>query len=161
MRRNETPRSGPDASGMRIAIVASDYHTDIHERLLAGARSAFTQAGGAAASLVVTTVDGVYDLPAPVSEAVEHGVDAVVVLGCVVRGETRHDRHIVDAVFATLAQLAATRRVPVALGILTVEALKQARQRSGGDKGDAGAFAMRAAIRSAAAIRDMRKAGLP
>ena len=144
---------------MRVAIVAGDYHREIHDRLLAGARAAFEQAGGVPSNLSVTLVDGVYDLPAPVSEAIAQGFDAVVALGCVLRGETRHDRHIVDAVFTSIAQMAAAHRVPVALGILTVETMKQARQRAGGEKGDAGAFAMRAAIRSAVALRAMRKGG--
>ena len=159
MRRAHEPSAETRAAGLRVAIVASDYHREIHDRLLAGARAAFGQAGGASDDLRVVVVDGVYDLPAPVAEAIEQGADAVVTLGCVVRGETRHDRHIVDAVFGTLAQMAATRRVPVAVGILTVETLKQARQRAGGEKGDAGAFAMRAALRSALALRDMRKDG--
>lgn len=161
MRRNEQPQAGASAAGLRVAIVASDYHREIHDRLLAGARAAFEQAGGSPSDLRITLIDGVYDLPAPVSEAIRQGVDAVVALGCVVRGETRHDRHIVDAAFATLAHLAATHRVPVALGILTVETLKQARQRAGGEKGDAGAFAMRAAVRGVHALRAMRKAGTP
>lgn len=159
MRRAEEPRAGNLAAGVRVTIVASDYHHEIHERLLAGACAAFAQAGGAPADLRIVVVDGVYDLPAPVAEAIRQGANAVVTLGCVVRGETRHDRHIVDAVFTTLAGLAAAHAVPVAVGILTVETLKQARQRAGGEKGDAGAFAMRAALRSAAALRDMRKDG--
>lgn len=161
MRRNEQPQAGASAAGLRVVIVSSDYHREIHERLLAGACAAFEHAGGSPSDLRVALVDGVYDLPAPVSEAIRQGADAVVVLGCVVRGETRHDRHIVDATFTTLAHLAATHRVPVALGILTVETLKQARQRAGGEKGDAGAFAMRAAIRSAHALQAMRKVGTP
>jgi len=159
MRRKEEDQATTDATGMRVAIVAGDYHREIHDRLLAGAVRAFEQAGGVSKDLRIVRVDGVFDLPAPVAEAIAQGVDAVVALGCVLRGETRHDRHIVDATFTALAGMAATRRVPVALGILTVETMKQARQRAGGEKGDAGAFAMRAAIRSAAAIRDMRKGG--
>jgi 6,7-dimethyl-8-ribityllumazine synthase len=76
-----------------------------------------------------------------------------------VRGETRHDRHIVDAAFSQLSAIAVAHGRPVGLGVLTVESMKQARERAGGSKGDAGAFAMRAAIRSAAAIRALAKAG--
>lgn len=160
MRRKDEDQVTTDAAGMRVAIVAGDYHREIHERLLAGAVAAFEKAGGASKDLHIVRVDGVFDLPAPAAEAIEQGVDAVVALGCVLRGETRHDRHIVDAAFTALAALAATHRVPVALGILTVETMKQARQRAGGEKGDAGAFAMRAAIRSAAAIRELRDRGV-
>ena len=92
-----------------------------------------------------------------VLEALEAGFDAVVVTGCVVRGETRHDRHIVDAAFGQFSALAVRFRRPVALAVLTVEDLKQARARAGGDKGDAGAFAMRAALRTLDTMRLVRE----
>ena len=140
MRQMHDTKPLMSARGLRVAIVAADYHAAIHERLLAGARGAFTQAGGVDTDLRVFTVDGVYDLPPVVLEALEAGFDAVVVTGCVVRGETRHDRHIVDAAFGQFSALAVRFRRPVALAVLTVEDLKQARARAGGDKGDAGAF---------------------
>ena len=91
------------------------------------------------------------------AELLEAGFDAVVVTGCVVRGETRHDRHIVDAAFGQFSALAVRFRRPVALAVLTVEDLKQARSRAGGDKGDAGAFAMRAALRTLDTMRQVRE----
>ena len=157
MRQMHDTKPLMSARGLRVAIVASDYHTMIHERLLAGARGAFKEAGGAEADLRVFTVDGVYDLPPVVNEALEAGFDAVVVTGCVVRGETRHDRHIVDAAFGQFSALAVRHRRPVALAVLTVETIKQARERAGGDKGDAGAFAMRAALRTLHAMRAVRE----
>ena len=147
MRQMHDTKPLMSARGLRVAIVAADYHAAIHERLLAGARGAFTQAGGVDTDLRVFTVDGVYDLPPVVLEALEAGFDAVVVTGCVVRGETRHDRHIVDAAFGQFS----------ALAVLTVEDLKQARARAGGDKGDAGAFAMRAALRTLDTMRQVRE----
>lgn len=157
MRQTNDSSAPISARGMRVAVVASDYHAGIHERLLAGARAAFVKAGGVDADLHVFTVDGVYDLPPVVNEALEAGFDAVVVTGCVVRGETRHDRHIVDAAFAQFSALAVRHRRPVALAVLTVETLKQARERAGGDKGDAGAFAMHAALRTLATMTTVRQ----
>lgn len=159
MRKDQTASESRDAKGMRVAIVTGDYHTEIHERLLAGARAAFLASGGRESDLHVSTVDGVYDLPPVVAAAMGAGFDAVVALGCVVRGETRHDRHIVDAAFSQLSAIAVQHCRPVGLGVLTVENMKQARERAGGRKGDAGAFAMRAAIRAAAQIRALEKAG--
>jgi 6,7-dimethyl-8-ribityllumazine synthase len=153
MRKDKHNAPQRDASGLRVAIIAGDYHAEIHERLLAGARSAFLEAGGRESDLHVSVVDGVYDLPPVAAAAMAAGFDAVVALGCVVRGETRHDRHIVDAAFTQLSALAVAHRRPVGLGVLTVECMKQARERSGGGKGDAGGFAMRAALRAAAEIR--------
>lgn len=155
MRKREKIRAADHAQGVRVAIVASDYHADIHERLLAGAREAFLSAGGRETDLHVSVVDGVYDLPPVVAKALDAGFDAVVALGCVVRGETSHDRHISDACFGRLSAIAVAARRPVGLGILTVESHKQARERAGGKKGDAGAFAMRAALRALAAMQAM------
>jgi 6,7-dimethyl-8-ribityllumazine synthase len=155
MRKREQPRPADHAQGVRVAIVASDYHGDIHARLLAGARQAFAAAGGREADLHVAMVDGVYDLPPVVAKAFDAGFDAVVALGCVVRGETSHDRHISDAVFAQLSAIAVAARRPLGLGILTVESAKQARARAGGSKGDAGAFAMGAALRALEAMKSM------
>ena len=155
MRKREKTRAADHAQGVRVAVVASDYHGDIHERLLAGAREAFLAAGGRESDLHVSVVDGVYDLPPVVAKAFDAGFDAVVALGCVVRGETSHDRHISDASFGQLSAIAVAARRPLGLGILTVESHKQARARAGGSKGDAGAFAMRAALRALAAIRAM------
>ncbi len=155
MRKRDQPRPADHAQGVRVAIVASDYHQDIHQRLLEGARGAFVAAGGRPADLHVSVVDGVYDLPPVVAKALDAGFDAVVALGCVLQGETSHDRHITDACFGQLSALAVAARRPLGLGILTVESHKQARERSGGKKGDAGAFAMGAALRALAAMKSM------
>jgi len=157
MRTASSPVHGLQASGIRVAVVASDYHREIHDRLLAGAMRALEQAGGAATQAEVFSVDGIFDVPALAGQALEGPADAVVVLGCVVQGETRHDQHIAQSVLSTLSDLAARHRKPVALGVLTVESLKQAKARSGGSRGDAGAFAMNAAIRSVLELRRMRK----
>ncbi len=158
MRTMALDRPPDDASDVRIAIVASDYYREIYERLLQGAKAAFLAARGSEAMLTVHVVDGVFDIPPVAAEVLHQGADAVVVLGCVVRGETRHDRHIVAASFGQLSAMAVSFRRPVALGILTVESNRQAIERSGGKKGDAGAWAMRAAIRSCVAIKSMRNA---
>jgi 6,7-dimethyl-8-ribityllumazine synthase len=157
MRRSDSEPIQASAAGVRVAIAAADYHRDIHARLLRGAEQAFARAGGRPQDLRVATVDGIFDLPAPVAElAARRDVDAVVVIGCVVRGQTRHDRFIVDAAFAQFARMAAEHRKPVALAVLTVETMNQARARSGGRKGDAGAFAMDAALRAHAELRRLR-----
>lgn len=147
-----------NAKGVRIGIVAADYHKEIYQRLRVGAERAFEIAGGIAADVRVATVDGIFDLPPVVAQMIQRrDIDAVVVIGCVVRGETRHDRFIVDAAFAQFTQLAVAHRKPVALAVLTVESVSQARSRSGGSKGDAGAFAMNAALRTHAELCRLRQ----
>ena len=145
------------AKGVRIGIVAADYHKEIYQRLRNGAEAAFEHAGGILADVRVATVDGIFDLPPVVAQMIQRSdIDAVVVIGCVIRGETRHDRFIVDAAFAQFTQLAVAQCKPVALAVLTVECLSQAKSRSGGNKGDAGAFAMNAALRTHAELCRLR-----
>ncbi len=146
------------ANGVRIGILAADYHKEIYQRLRDGARTAFEKAGGLAGDLLEATVDGVFDLPPVAAQMLEQSdIDALVVMGCVIRGETRHDRFIVDAAFGQFTQLAVAHRKPVALAVLTVECESQARARSGGNKGDAGAFAMNAALRTHAQLVRLRQ----
>ena len=145
------------AKGVRIGIVAADYHKEIYQRLRDGAEAAFERAGGNDADARVAIVDGIFDAPPLVAQMIQRrDIDAVVVIGCVVRGETRHDRFIVDAAFAQFAQLAAAHCKPVGLAVLTVECISQAKSRSGGNKGDAGAFAMNAVLRSHAELCRLR-----
>jgi 6,7-dimethyl-8-ribityllumazine synthase len=80
-------------------------------------------------------------------------IDAVVALGCVLTGETSHDRYICDAVAHGLMQVALRHGTPVTFGVLTCVTIEQARARSGGTKGNKGAEAMDAAIDAALAIR--------
>ncbi len=145
------------AKGVRIGIVAADYHKEIYQRLRDGAEAAFERAGGNDADARVAIVDGIFDAPPLVAQMIQRSdIDAVVVIGCVVRGETRHDRFIVDAAFAQFAQLAAAHCKPVGLAVLTVECISQAKSRSGGNKGDAGAFAMNAVLRAHAELCRLR-----
>ena len=158
MRRTEDEKINvSSAKGVRIGIVAADYHKEIYQRLRDGAEAAFERAGGNDADVGVAIVDGIFDTPPLVAQMIQRrDIDAVVVIGCVVRGETRHDRFIVDAAFAQFAQLAAAHCKPVGLAVLTVECTSQAKARSGGNKGDAGAFAMNAVLRSHAELCRLR-----
>ncbi|RLS45736.1 MAG: 6,7-dimethyl-8-ribityllumazine synthase [Planctomycetota bacterium] len=158
MRRTEDEKINvSSAKGVRIGIVAADYHKEIYQRLRDGAEAAFERAGGNDADVRVAIVDGIFDTPPLVAQMIQRrDIDAVVVIGCVVRGETRHDRFIVDAAFAQFAQLAAAHCKPVGLAVLTVECTSQAKARSGGNKGDAGAFAMNAVLRSHAELCRLR-----
>ena len=80
-------------------------------------------------------------------------VDAVVALGCVLTGETSHDRYISDAVAHGLMQVALRHSMPVTFGVLTCVTIEQARARAGGSKGNKGGEAMDAAVDAALAIR--------
>jgi 6,7-dimethyl-8-ribityllumazine synthase len=163
--KDPTPASLPTAAGLSIGVVTSRYHREITDRLEQGAIEAFAEAGGDSAKLRCISAPGAFEL-VPIASALlrRREIDAVVTLGCIVRGETRHDRVLADAIALSLANLAAELAKPVAFGVLTVEDLDQARCRSGGGKGRRGAGhkgreAMEAAIAAASSIRGLAAGG--
>ena len=147
-----------DAHGLRIGIVVSAYHAEITAPLETGAVEAFAERGGRADDLVRVAVPGAFELvPVAAAMAAREDLHGVVTLGCIVRGETRHDRWLAQAVANALASLAATSAKPVAFGVLTVERLRQARERAGGSKGNKGREAMLAALAAVRAIQAVRR----
>ncbi len=148
--------AAPDARGVRVAVVVSMYHREITSALEDGARRAFAAAGGQPADLLVVEAPGAFELPV-IAAACASRADcaAVVALGCVIAGETRHDRYINSAVTHALAQLSVTVRKPVGYGLLTVDSLKQARARAGGLQGNKGEDAMHAVLLAVNALTRM------
>lgn len=145
MSRSETIKE--DAAGLRVAVLVSRYHTSITDALEAGARQAFVEAGGRPDLLEVHDCPGAFELVGLASVAITTGrFDAVVCLGCVVKGETSHDAWLNGAVANELAALSARHGIPVSFGLLTVSDLAQATERAGGKKGNKGAESMEAAI---------------
>ena len=142
-----------------VAIVVSRYHAEVTDRLLEGAIGAYTRAGGDAQTLAIIDSPGSFELVVIASEAASSGLfEGVVALGCVVRGETDHDKHINSAVAMGLANASSATGVPIAFGLLTVGDISQALARAGGEKGDKGAEAMEATLDAASAIASIREA---
>lgn len=138
-----------------VGVVVSRYNRSITDALLAGAVAAHRQRRGE--DPVIIDAPGAFELPALVSAAIESGrFDGVVALGCIVRGETEHDRVIAHAVAGALAHLSAQAVLPVGFGVLTVNTIEQAVARSGGPgghgQGNKGADAMHAVLDSIDAI---------
>ncbi len=145
------------AGGLSIAILVSRYHEEITSALERGARDAFLEAGGDPSRLEIHDSPGAFELAVLAGVAVSTGrFDAVVCLGCVVKGETSHDTWINGAVANELAALATREGVPVAFGLLTVDDLDQARARSGGPRGNKGEESMNAAISAASVAARIR-----
>lgn len=146
------PKAPPDlpalrAADRRIAVVVSRYNADVTDRLLDGARGAFLHAGGKPDRLVVVEAPGAWELPILVRAAAHsRRFDAVVALGCIIKGETSHDRHLAHAVCDGLMRVSIDSGVPVTLGVLTVDSEKQALARAGGAEGNKGADAVNAAL---------------
>lgn len=149
-RKHSEHATKPDARGMRVALVVSEYHRGITQAMADGARAVFKEAGGRDADLLVAETPGAFELPVVCAAyAARADVAAVVALGCVVRGETRHDRYLNQAVTDALARLSVHSGKAVGYGLLTVDSLRQARARAGGKQGNKGADAMVAALRTA------------
>ena len=139
-----------------MAVVVSRYNGSITSRLLQGAEDEYRRRAGSARGLKVVEAPGSYELPALALAAAKTGsFAAVVALGCLIRGETAHDRHIAGAVAKGLVDVTMLTGVPVAFGVLTVDTPGQAKARAGGKKGNKGAEAMAAALDTAAAIAEL------
>jgi 6,7-dimethyl-8-ribityllumazine synthase len=154
--RTQTAAGGAGA-GLRIAIAVSRFNERITRRLLRGARDALARAGVREEQIDVEWTPGAWELPVAVQALARSGrYDAVVCLGCVVRGETMHDRVIGLGVMTGLARVALDEQLPVTLGVLTVETMAQAEERSGGAHGNKGEDAALAAVETAALLRRVR-----
>ncbi len=130
--------SVPDATGMKIGIVVSEWNENITGALLEGAKSTLIKNGVAEEDIKVLTVPGSFELVYGASQMVESEVDAVIAIGCVIRGDTPHDRYICQGVTYGLARLNATQPVPVIYGLITTLDMVQAEERAGGKMGNKG-----------------------
>jgi 6,7-dimethyl-8-ribityllumazine synthase len=121
----------PDGRGLRIAIVVSRFNEEVTARLRDGATEALRAAGVLAHAIQHYEVPGAFELPmAARALAVSGHIDAVVCLGCVIRGETPHFEYISSAVAHGVMQAALDTGVPVTFGVLTTDTLEQAHARS-------------------------------
>jgi 6,7-dimethyl-8-ribityllumazine synthase len=133
--------------GARFAILASRWNPRITDALVAGACKALAENGVAEDRIDVIRVPGAWELPlvaARVAAASTHA--AIVALGCVVRGDTRHFEHIADRCSEGLMRVALDYAVPVCNGVLAVEAHEDAAKRAGGSHGNKGEEAALVAI---------------
>ncbi len=150
--------SGQLAPVGRIGIVVSRYHERVTARLLAGARRCIAEAGIAEAEVDVVWVAGAFELGSAAAALIETGrYAALVALGVVVRGETPHFDFVAGETSRALGMLATAHAFPVGFGLLTVDTMDQAMARAGGAAGDKGFDAADAAIRTADALRQVRR----
>lgn len=147
------PRIDADGAGLRVTIVASSWHTQVMDGLLAGARRALAAAGVQDVTLV--RVPGSFELPVAAQQAASRGVDAVVALGVIIRGGTPHFDYVCQAATIGLTEVAVRTGVPVGFGVLTCDDEWQALMRAGlpGSSEDKGGEAAQAAVATALALR--------
>lgn len=129
----------PDASNMCFGIVVSEWNREITSSLLNGAVTALEKYGALPENIHVKTVPGSFELVYGAHQmCLNDGYDAVIILGCVIRGETPHFDYICQGVTQGIARLNATSNVPVIFGLLTTNNLQQAQERAGGKLGNKG-----------------------
>ncbi len=140
-----------DGQGKTVDIVASLWHTEVMDGLVAGALRA-VEAAGANARLV--RVPGAFELPVVAEKLARAGSDAIVCLGVVVRGDTPHFDYVCEAVTRGLTDVARTHAIAVGFGVLTTDNDAQALARAGleGSQEDKGAEAVEAALATAAVL---------
>jgi len=136
--------------GARYAILASRWNPRITDALVEGARKAFAEHGVPEDAVDLVRVPGAWELPvaaARIGAAGRHA--AIVALGCVVRGDTRHYEHVADGCAQGLMRVALDYALPVCNGVLAVEAHAHAEARAGGSHGNKGEEAALVAIEMA------------
>jgi 6,7-dimethyl-8-ribityllumazine synthase len=144
----------PRANTNRFAVVVSRFNLEITQGLLQGALAALEEGGVAPSAHTVVWVPGAFELPLTVQRLAESGeYDAVVCLGCLIKGDTMHFEYIAESVVHGLAQVALQSGVPVALGVLTTLTETQAGERAAPGPGNKGAEAARAALEMASLLR--------
>ena len=144
-----------DASGLRLALVASTWHSEICDALLAGAQKVASESG--IDDPTVVRVIGAIEIPV-ITQELARNHDAVVALGVVIRGQTPHFDYVCDAVTQGLTRVSLDACTPVANGVLTTNTEQQALDRAGlpDSTEDKGAQAAAAALSTALALRELR-----
>ena len=136
--------------GARFAILASRWNPRIVDALVAGARKVFADHGVAEGVVDVVRVPGAWELPQAAAKlAAAHSHVAIVALGCVVRGDTRHYEQVADGCAEGLMRVALEHAVPVLNGVLAVELHADAAARAGGARGNKGEEVALAALEMA------------
>jgi len=141
-------------NGQRFAIVVSRFNEFITSRLLAGALDALKRHGCKDDDVTITHVPGAFEIPMIAKKLADsRAFDAVICLGCVIRGQTPHFDYVAGESAKGIAQVALTSGVPTIYGVLTTDTLEQAIDRAGAKGGNKGYDAALSAIELANLIK--------
>jgi 6,7-dimethyl-8-ribityllumazine synthase len=152
-------RGSLNAAGCRFAIVVSRFNDEITSGLLAGARAALEESEVADEDLDIVHVPGAFEIPSVALRLARTGTyDAVITLGCLIKGETMHFEYIAAAAAHGIMQVGLTTGVPVAFGVLTAATDEQAVARSAAGPENKGREAALAAIEMATLLRQIAPA---
>ncbi len=146
----------PSARGRRVAIVAARFNDFIVSSLIKGAIEAWSDSGGALEDLLVARVPGAFELPVAARKlGASRRYDALVALGCVIRGDTPHFDYVAGECARGLQLASLETGVPVAFGVLTVNTAEQALERAATTGANKGAEAMRTALEMAGLLAQL------
>ena len=149
-------RGSLTASGCCFAIVVSRFNEKITDCLLKGVRQALAEASVRDEDVTVICVPGAFDIPVTALRAAETGrFDAVICIGCLIKGETMHFEYLAGAACQALAAAAAATGVPIAFGVLTTLTEEQAMERAAEGTGNKGREAALAAVEMATLFRQL------
>lgn len=141
---------------MRFAIVVSEWNTEVTEALYNGARETLLKFGASATDVVRRNVPGSFELTLGAQLMAErHEFDAIICIGVVIQGETKHFDFICDAVSKGITDLNMKYNLPVIFGVLTPNTMQQALDRAGGVHGNKGDEAAITAIKMAALKKEL------
>jgi 6,7-dimethyl-8-ribityllumazine synthase len=142
-------RGALSGAGRRFGIVASRFNSRIGDLLVAGAVDCLKRHGVEPGAIHLVSVPGAWEIPQALEELAAGGLDGLVAIGVVIRGETPHFDYICSQASRGIASVAERHRVPVGFGLLTCDSSEQAQERAGGKAGNKGWDAALAALEMA------------
>jgi 6,7-dimethyl-8-ribityllumazine synthase len=144
------------ARGRKVAIAAARFNDFIVSSLLKGATSAWAEKGGAANDLLIARVPGAFELPVVARQLALSGkYDAVVALGCVIRGDTPHFEYVAGECARGLTMVSLESGLPIIFGVLTVETVEQALERAATTAGNKGGESMDTALEMISLLKQL------
>ena len=147
-----------NARGLRFGIVASRFNDFIVDRLLDAAVGTLLKHGVTAGDIEVVRVPGAFEMPLAIKKlATSRRYNALIALGCVIKGATPHFDHVAREASRGVADVSMNEEIPVGFGILTVDTIEQAIERAGTKAGNKGADAALAAIQMATVLRQLEQ----
>lgn len=147
-----------NARGLRFGIVASRFNDFIVDRLLDAAVGTLLKHGVAAGDIEVVRVPGAFETPLAIKKlATSRRYNALIALGCVIKGATPHFDHVAREASRGIAEVSTSEEIPIGFGILTVDTIEQAIERAGTKAGNKGADAALAAIQMATVLRQLEQ----
>lgn len=157
---DESAAALPDASDLRVALVVARFNADVTSRLRDGALEALAVAGAAPDAVETVEAPGAFEVPFAARAIAATGrFDAIVCLGCLIRGDTPHFDFIASAVTHGIEAAARETGVPMAFGVLTTNTLEQALERAAMDRTNKGWEAAAAAVEMARLVRRLAQKG--